>query len=134
MLYLVKTDFEKLIYNMSKYYEDISGTYWYTFTDSAKKRKLEVNIDIKYLWDLYLTQNKKCALSGLNLILDNFARKKKKLEDNEYYASLDRINNNFGYIDGNVRWIAREINYMKWKFSDKIFIDFCKNISKANDK
>lgn len=119
---------------MSKYYEDISGTYWYIFIESAKKRNLEVNIDIEYLWNLYLKQNKKCALSGVDLILNNFSRKKKKLNDNEYYASLDRINNNIGYVAGNVRWIAREINYMKWRFSDKIFIEFCKNISNANDK
>lgn len=118
---------------MSKYYKDISGTFWYTLTTSAKKRNLNVNIDIEYLWQLYLNQNKKCALSGVDLTLDDFLRKNKKLNINEYYASLDRIDNNIGYIKGNVRWIAREINYMKWKLSDKDFINFCKKISNKND-
>lgn len=118
---------------MSKYYFDISGTFWYIFLNSAKKRNLEVNIDIEYLWNLYLNQNKKCALSGVNLIIDNFSRKKIKLNNNEYYASLDRIDNNIGYIKGNVRWIAREVNLMKWKLSDKNFINFCKEISSNYD-
>ena len=67
------------------------------------------------------------------MYIHRLRKKKKKLYDNEYFASLDRIDNNLGYIDGNVRWVAREINYMKWKFSDEIFIKFCKNISKANE-
>jgi len=114
-----------------KGYEEISGTFWWNFVNSAKKRNLKVSVDIKFLWNLYLKQNKKCQLSGVNLKIDVFGRNKEKLDNDCYFASLDRIDNNIGYVEGNVRWIAREINYMKWKFSDDVFIHFCKNISES---
>lgn len=118
---------------MKKYpkgYEEISGSFWWTFLNSAKKRNLDVEIDIKFLWDLYLKQNKKCALSGLPIILDKFGNKKDFLENEVYFASLDRIDNKFGYIENNVRWIVREINLMKWKLTDSEFLFFCENINK----
>ena len=112
-----------------KGYKDISGTFWCIFISSAKKRKIEVSIDIKYLWDLYLKQKRRCLVSGVPLVLDSFERKKKKLKNGYYFASLDRIDNSLGYCDGNVRWIAREINYMKWKLTETDFLFFCKKIS-----
>ena len=114
-----------------KGYKDISGSFWYMLVDSAKKRNLELNVDKEYLWNLFITQDKKCALSGVNITLDKFGKIKDSLGDN-YFASLDRIDNKIGYVDGNVRWVAREINYMKWKFSDETFINFCKNVSNTS--
>jgi len=114
----------------SKGYEEISGSFWWIFIHSAKQRNIEVEFDIKFLWNLYLKQNRKCALSGLPIILDKFGRKKDILKDGVYFASLDRVNNKLGYYKNNVRWLAREINLMKWKLTDDEFLFFCKNISK----
>lgn len=112
----------------SKGCEDISGSYWWVFLNGAKKRNIEVKINIEYLWELYLKQDKKCLLSGIPLSLDIFCRDKEKLIDGYDFASLDRIDNSKGYIEGNVRWISRKINYMKWKFSDEQFLFFVKKI------
>lgn len=114
-------------------YEEINSTFWWIFINSAKKRNIEVDVDIEFLWELYLKQNRKCALSGLSIILDKFGNKKDFLETNVYFASLDRINNELGYTKDNVRWVAREINLMKWKFTDLEFLFFCENISKTNE-
>ena len=111
-------------------YEGISSTFWWIFIESAKSRNIEVKIDIKFLWNLYLKQDKKCALSGLPLILDKFGVKKEILKEGVYFASLDRINNKLAYCENNVRWLAREINLMKWKLTDEEFLFFCKNVSK----
>lgn len=45
-----------------------------------------MNIDIKFAWELYVKQEKKCALSGLPIV---FAISNKK--SSETTASLDRI-------------------------------------------
>jgi len=112
-----------------KGYKEISGTFWYTFINSAKVRNIDVEIDINYIWDLFLKQNRKCSLSGNYLIIDNFYRPKKKLNEKTFFASLDRINNDKGYIEGNVRWIVREINFMKWKLDEDKFLYLCEKIS-----
>jgi len=47
----------------------------------------------------------------------------------KYIASLDRIDNNKGYIEGNVQWVIKKINYMKNTLSEKNFINLCNKIS-----
>lgn len=86
---------------------------------SAKNRKLEFNVSIEYLWDLFLKQDRKCALTGLEI-------KFKKSHRDEVSASLDRIDPNIGYIEGNVQWVHKDINTMKFDFSQEEFINYCK--------
>jgi hypothetical protein len=117
-----------------KGYEGISCTYWNMIVSSAKKRNIELDIKIEDLWNLFLKQNKKCVLSNVDLILDVFYRKKRyNLKDNEYFASLDRINNKLGYNINNIRFVAREINLMKWKFTEEKFLFLIKQISNNNE-
>ncbi len=37
-------------------------------------------------------------------------------------ASVDRIDSSKGYIEGNVRWIHKDVNRMKWKMNDAEFM------------
>ena len=39
-------------------YEDISGTLWNHIVDGAKSRNLEISIDMPYIWDVFLKQNR----------------------------------------------------------------------------
>ena len=80
-------------------HEDISGRYWGRIKESAKTRNFEFNITIDYAWDLFLNQNKECALSGLPIKF-SFTRNK-----NDESASLDRIDSKLGYVEGNVQWV-----------------------------
>lgn len=98
-------------------YEEISKTYWQSIHKGAKKRKLEINITIEYIWDLFLKQDRKCALSGIELFFPpKIGLVKNK---NKQTASLDRIDNNKGYIEGNVQWIHTDINYIKQDYTEK---------------
>lgn len=107
---------------------DISGDFWYNHiirsangskANNRVRKPKELNIDIEYGWNLFIQQNKKCALSGLEL---SFNKK-------EYTASLDRIDSSKGYIKGNVQWVHKHINIMKNKFDNKYFINICKLIA-----
>jgi hypothetical protein len=100
----------------SKGYQEINGSYWNSIKRNAKKRKIEFNIGIEYAWNLFLEQDRKCALTNLQL---NFC---KHNDLPEQTASLDRIDSNGSYTIGNVQWVHKVINLMKTSLSNNDFI------------
>jgi len=107
--------------------EDISGTTIGRIQRNAETRDIEHNVDKKYIWDLFLPQNKKCALTGMDIQFGQQSRKKEKVR--EETASLDRIDNSLGYIEGNVQWVHKDINKMKNNHSLEYFKKLCKLVS-----
>jgi hypothetical protein len=107
-------------------YEGISGKFYGSLKrgDSRRKKKLIFNVSIKYLWDLYLKQDKKCVLTGFDLFFDEPGRKGKHRN-----ASLDRIDSNKGYIEGNIQWVHKDINMMKKDYDENYFIEMCKKVA-----
>lgn len=106
-----------------KGYEDISGILWRRIQDNAKKRNLEINITPEILWNLFIKQNKKCALTNLDIHLASSSRYDKNT------ASLDRIDSNKGYIEDNIQWVHKSINAMKLNLKQEEFIEFCHLVS-----
>ncbi len=88
-------------------WHEISLSFFNRLKRASKKRKLAFNIDIKYLWELFLKQNRKCIYSKELLYLDANDQNQKTT------ASLDRIDSSKGYILGNVQWVHKEINRLK---------------------
>lgn len=99
-------------------FEDISGNFWAHIRLSAEKRNLDFSITIEQAWVKFIKQNKKCALSGVELTFDYLNRT----------ASLDRIDSNFGYNINNIQWVHKTINRMKGSMQDKEFIKVCESI------
>lgn len=88
-----------------------------------KLQKIEITIDCNYLDQLWESQAGKCALSDLPIDLRiNWQRHLQT-------ASLDRIDNTKGYIEGNVQWVHKDVNFMKYTFSQDYFIGLCKRIA-----
>lgn len=93
--------------------------------NNAIKRKLSYNLTPKFLWGLFIAQNKKCALSGIDLQFTpdrNAAKTRASLTT----ASLDRIDSNVGYEQNNVRWVHKDLNRMKLEFDDDKFFEYCR--------
>ncbi len=65
--------------------QDISGEYWLGIKNNAKTRKLKFEISIEDAWEIYIKQNKKCVITGIDL---TFATSSNSHDGN---ASLDRI-------------------------------------------
>lgn len=119
----------KIINNRGwKGYGEISGNYFSVIRNGAKKRNLEFDITIEYIWNLFLKQNKKCALTGMKL----FFVRNTKMSPLLKTASLDRIDNNQGYIKGNLQWIHKTINIMKLNMIQKDFVKWCNLVSNNN--
>lgn len=43
-------------------------------------------------------------------------------------ASLDRIDSSKGYLENNVQWVHKDINWMKQDYSHEEFLQYCKLI------
>jgi len=108
---------------------DITGQYWATLQNGARTRNLVFNVSIEDVWNLFLKQNRKCALSGLELC---FAKYDRAIKGSQQTASLDRIDSNIGYVIDNLQWIHKKLNVMKMSLPNQEFIDWCHLISQFN--
>lgn len=107
--------------------DHISVSRFRSIEKQAKERGIEFKLTPEYLENLLISQNFKCALSGDDIALSLGTHTKEEREHNT--ASLDRINPMLGYIEGNVQWIHKNINYMKWVLTNDQFIEYCNKVS-----
>lgn len=71
-------------------------------------------MSIEYLWNLFIYQNKTCALTGDPLNINT--------------ASLDRIDSKYGYIEGNVQWVTAQANKCKHILTMAELYEFCEKV------
>lgn len=102
-----------------RYYE-IPAAYLNAVRQNAIKRNLLYRITSAFVWKLFLLQNRLCAMSRVRLSFNDGNR-----GTQGFTASLDRIDSNKGYIKGNVRWVHKDLNRMRWKLSDREFLYWC---------
>jgi len=95
---------------------------------SAKRRKLDYKVSKEYLWNLFLHQNRKCPFTGITLQFGRLS------QSSERTASLDRIDNNKGYIENNLRWVYKDINMLKRNKEDEYIIYLCNLVAKENPR
>lgn len=91
---------------------------------NAIKRELVYTVSNEYLWNLFLEQKRKCKITGLEL---NFTQKMNgAVFRYETTASLDRIDSDLGYIEGNVRWVHKDVNKMLNNYGDEKYLNYCR--------
>ena len=97
---------------------EIPKSKWRVIGQNAIQRKLEFTITIEFINELYKTQQRKCALSGMHIDMKN--------------ASLDRVNSYKGYTPDNIQWVHKKINKLKGQYDDGEFIDLCRKVANYN--
>lgn len=104
---------------------------WFRKFSSKRKRDKtkKCSVTIEYLWNLYLKQNRQCALSGENLKFLTWNEAQQLGKCGYGNASLDRIDSSKDYIEGNVQFIHKQLQNMKWDILEKEFLSWCKAIS-----
>ena len=109
---------------------DISGNVWCSIRRGASGSKGRIKIDftisIEYAWEVFLSQDRKCALSGEVLLFEHEDGIKVR---NFKTASLDRIDSGLGYVEGNVQWVHKDINLMKGRLNQDLFHEWCHKVS-----
>lgn len=108
-----------------KGYGLISGWYFSATKCNANTRNLEFDIDIKYMWDLFLEQNGRCKFTNLPIFFKGDIH-------TEQTASLDRIDSSKGYVIDNIQWVHKIVNRMKLSHSDEYFKSICLDIYNYN--
>jgi len=111
---------------------ELSLKYFHNIRYGAIERSLIFDVDIEYVWQLFLDQEKKCKLSGMPLQLSKYSKKSKDWF--ETTASLDRIDSSKGYVQGNLQWVHKLVNIMKQDMTDKEFIKWCNTVANYNQK
>jgi hypothetical protein len=108
---------------------EISSAFWYEHIvrsangSKSNRSEKELSLTMEQAWNLFLEQDRKCALSGIELIFPKVSK------DKNWTASLDRIDSSKGYVLGNVQWVHKDINIMKNRFDNQYFIEMCKLIA-----
>lgn len=101
-------------------YKDMPGTLYNKLQHNAtgRSRNLEFTLTQEYLYDLFESQNRSCALTGISLTWKT--------------ASLDRIDSSQGYIDGNVQWVTKKVNLAKHRLKQDEFVNLCRLVVEHN--
>lgn len=99
-----------------------------TWFEEKKRRSIvrnkEWDITIEYVWKIYLRQNRCCALSGLPLDFNK--------DTSQAMVSIDRIKNDKGYVKRNIQLLHKDINFMKYVYEQKYFIEMCKLVAEKH--
>lgn len=99
---------------------DISSRFFHGIKGNARHRNIPFELTIDFIWKLFLKQDKKCRLTGEKLSFGECSKKQ-----NTSTASLDRIDSKKGYIKGNVRWVHKIVNEMKFDLPMNKFLRYC---------
>jgi hypothetical protein len=89
--------------------------------DTTKHRVRQNDHHAEFLWELFIKQDKKCAITGteIDLTID---------------GSVDIIDSSRGYTKGNVWWVAKDINKLKLDFTLDRFIELCEMVANYKEK
>lgn len=92
----------------------------YSAKTRAKNKGMDYDLTLPYLIRLWEQQDGKCKLSGAELGY---------VGTGWSAGSLDRINPEKGYIQGNVQWICWRVNDAKSNMTDEDFVNMCTAIA-----
>ena len=101
-------------------YEDILYSWFDVKKRSARDRGYSWDLTIEDVWAMYVEQDKKCALSGLDIGWS---------KGMTATASIDRIDSSEGYLLENVQLLHKDVNFMKQHFDQDYFIEVCSKIA-----
>ena len=89
----------------------------------ARQKQIEWNIELPFLLRLWEKQQAKCAYSVVPFTYE---------DNHPHTVSLDRIDSQKGYTEDNVQFVCTIVNYIKQRYPEKQFFDFCSLITQHN--
>lgn len=110
---------QRLIYGITHKLKNTKSNY-------KKYKDLEMLITPEDLYDLYIKQNGKCAISGMEMT--HFIGQGRVIKN----ISIDRIDSFKGYIKDNIQLTCLIVNTMKSDLDKDSFLDICKIIIENN--
>ena len=109
----------------------ISGSFFGSVSQSAKSRGIDFGLTIKEVDKLICEQKFKCAYTGLDITFSQVQSGSNYDRVVEQTASLDRLDSSKGYFIGNVQFVHKSVNLMKWDLTEKRFLETINKIYKS---
>jgi hypothetical protein len=112
----------KLTDNCSRgLYEEVRLSWVGKFQYNAELRGFDWELSPEIIWEMYVRQDKRCALSGVKIGWAEVGAL--------HTASLDRIDSSLGYTIDNTQLVHKDINMMKHAFDQDYFIELCRKVA-----
>jgi len=108
--------------------KDIHNALYNRWKANAKSRNYPFEVTIEYLQIVLESQNYKCALTESNLLCPKTYNEKREMTSNPYLLSLDRIENDLGYQEGNVQFVCVWANKARGSYDNDVFKNIIKNL------
>lgn len=109
---------------------ELTGRLWGQIVRGSNGSKgrapIPLILTIEQAWELFLKQDRRCALSGELLTLPPRYNQRGT-------ASLDRIDSSGPYSVENVQWVHKDINLMKNRLTQDRFVHLCRQVAGACD-
>lgn len=115
-----------------KGYKDIPLQFWNRIKRDARKRGLDFGVSIEEAWELFLKQEKRCALTGDILTFATFTQCHKNKKS--HTASLDRIDSSKDYTISNIQWVHKHVNMIKSTLTNEQFIQLCEKVVQNKER
>lgn len=93
---------------------------------NSKRKNIEFSLTLNILNNVYIKQNKKCAITGIEMKI-----RKRNEKKNLFHASIDRIDNEKGYSEDNIQFVLLGINYMRNTLDLESVYEFLNCIKKS---
>jgi dCMP deaminase len=106
-------------------YKEIKTFHWKSILSNAAIHHLSVELTPKDAYKIFIAQNRKCVLSGLEIRL---AETRQQHKDGMTTASLDRINTSLHYTINNIQWVHKSVNRLKYNLDEENLIALVGNI------
>jgi hypothetical protein len=101
--------------------KDIHNALFGRWKAGAKSRNYLFEVSIEYLQNILEKQNFKCAYTYIQMLCPKTYNEKREMTSSPYLLSLDRIDNELGYLEGNVQFVCVWTNKAKGSYTDKMF-------------
>lgn len=107
-----------------------------SYKHTAKDKKVDFNLTVDYLVELFNKQKGLCYYTGekLDVVIMLGRGQRKNLFSCPNHFSLDRLIPKKGYIMGNVAWCTYQANTCKNQLSEEQFYSFCKEVLNYKNK
>lgn len=134
---LVATDRQRKIYQSSNYNDNLTATFYKLITSvrgNGRTRKLDCELDIAFLSNLYAKQKGVCFYTGTPMHI----RTKNHIPRHPLLISVDRVNSAKGYTKDNVVLCCYAVNLIKGVHSPEttheVLSILAENIQKRNTR
>lgn len=108
--------------------KDIYNALFGRWRNNAKSRNYPFEVSVEYLQSVLESQNYKCALTGSDLLCPKTYIEKREMTSSPYLLSLDRIDNDLGYVEGNVQFVCVWANKARGSYDNEVFKEIINNL------